>query len=284
MRSYAFVLVSLFSGFVSPSPAPIYPGYRLLWSDGFAGSAGQSPNTGLWNIITNVRTNNEVQDYTTSNQNLQISGGGTVQLVPRKSPSGQWTSARIESKAAFTPQPGRITMFEAAVRFGDHPQANKQGIWPAFWLLGDSIHHGTPWPQCGELDIMETVNGGPTGYGTVHCGTENRGPCNEPIGRGGTVALPDNGWHTWTLQIDRTNAAGGWRAEAIRWLKDGQAYFTLTGADIGDQGVWSTLAHSPLFMILNVAVGGNWPGPPNGATADSYGSMMEIEYAAVYAS
>lgn len=178
--------------------------------------------------------------------------------MPRKSRSGRWTSARIESKATFTPRPGKLTMFEAAIRFGDHPQEAKQGIWPAFWLLGDSIHHGTHWPLCGEIDILETINGAPTAYGTVHCGPhENGGPCHEPLGRGGTRPLLDYDWHTWTLQIDRT-APGGWRNEAIRWLCDGQVFYELRGHDIGDRAIWATLAHSPLFMILNVAVGGNW--------------------------
>jgi beta-glucanase (GH16 family) len=149
-------------------------------------------------------------------------------------------------------------VFEAVIRFGDNAQSNKQGIWPAFWLLGDSIRHGVPWPQCGEIDIMETVNGAPTAYGTVHCGVSQGGPCNEPIGRGGTVGLPDNGWHTWTLQIDLEAGRGNWQNEVIRWMKDGGVYHTLTGAQIGDQGIWNALTHSPLFMILNVAVGGNW--------------------------
>lgn len=205
-----------------------------------------------------MRTNNEAQTYTTSNQNLQLSGGDTVQLVPLKSPTGEWTSARIESKATFTPARGKLTQFEAAIRFGDSPAAQKQGVWPAFWLLGDAIHHGTPWPLCGELDIMETVNGLPTAYGTTHCGNGDQGgPCNEPIGRGATVALPDNGWHTWTLQIDRTNG-GDWRGEVIRWLVDGRVFHQMSGADVADEGIWATLAHSPMFVILNVAVGGNW--------------------------
>ncbi len=201
--------------------------------------------------------NNEVQDYTRSNQNIQISGGGTIQFVPRKVGLGQWTSGRIESKATFTPQAGKVTTVEAVIRFGDHPQHMKQGIWPAFWLLGDSIHHGTPWPQCGELDIMETINGSPTAYGTTHCGTPQGGPCNEPIGRPATVPLQDNGWHTWSIKIDRTNS-NNWRDEKIEWLLDGRVYSTLRGSDIGEEGVWGTLAHSPLFIILNVAVGGNW--------------------------
>ncbi|KAH6613576.1 concanavalin A-like lectin/glucanase domain-containing protein [Chaetomium sp. MPI-SDFR-AT-0129] len=268
---------------VSATPAPVYPGYKVVWSDTFGGKAGASPDKGRWNLITDVQTNGEVQTYTTSSQNLQLSGGDTVQLVPRKSKSGKWTSARIETKSTFTPSAGKITSFEAVIRFGDNGAGQKQGIWPAFWMLGDAVHHGTPWPLCGELDIMESVNGLPTAYGTTHCGKgEKGGPCNEPNGRGGSVGS-DNGWHTWTLQVDRTNG-GDWRGEVIRWLKDGQVYHSMSGADIGDQGIWATLAHSPLFIILNVAVGGSWPGAPNGNTVGSYGSMMEVEYVAVYKS
>ncbi|KAK0708511.1 glycoside hydrolase family 16 protein [Lasiosphaeris hirsuta] len=281
MRARTVALFSFFSSLASAGAVQCPPGFKTLWSDTFAGNAGDLPNGNLWQIVTGLKVNNEAQDYTNSNQNLQISGGGTVQFVPRKSASGRWTSGRIESKATFTPQAGKVTVMEATIRFGDHPQGNKQGIWPAFWMLGDAIHHGTPWPQCGELDIMETINGSPTGYGTVHCGSPNGGPCNEPVGRPTTVGLSDNGWHRWTIKIDRTNA-GNWRAETIQWLLDGRVYYTLSGADIGEEGIWGTLAHSPLFLILNVAVGGNWPGQPNGATADSWGSMMEVEYVAVY--
>jgi beta-glucanase (GH16 family) len=190
-----------------------------------------------------------------SAQNVQISGGGTVQLVPRKT-GGRWTSGRIEAKYTPTPQPGKVTMIEGVIRFGDNPQAQKQGIWPAFWMLGEAVRHGTPWPQCGELDIMETINGSPTAYGTIHCGTPQGGPCNEPIGRPVTVPLHDNGWHKWTVKIDRT--AGDWRSEKIQWLFDGNVFSTVSGADINDQGIWGTLAHSPMIIILNVAVGGNW--------------------------
>ncbi|KAL2162557.1 hypothetical protein VTH06DRAFT_7471 [Thermothelomyces fergusii] len=283
----ALVLLALCSSLACATPAPRYPGFKLLWSDSFPGAAGATPNQKKWNIITDVQTNDEVQDYSRSNRNLQISGGGTVQLVPFKSAKGTWTSARIESRRAFTPARDRLTTFEAAIRFGDTPAARKQGIWPAFWLLGDAVHHGTPWPRCGELDIMETVNGLPAAYGTAHCGAgELGGPCHEPLGRGAAVPLPDYGWHTWALQIDRTNAtaAGRWEDETIRWLVDGAVFHQIRGADIGDQAVWATLAHSPMFIILNVAVGGNWPGEPNSLTADGYGSMMEVEYVAVYTS
>ncbi|KAH8887835.1 concanavalin A-like lectin/glucanase [Thozetella sp. PMI_491] len=280
MRTYAATLLPLFSSLASAGPVAQYGGFSVLWSDTFGGDAGSPPDGSLWTIAQSVHTNNELEVYTTSNNNLQISGGNTIQFIPRKSPSGQWTSARIETKASFTPQQGKIMMVESSLRFGDNGQGNKQGIWPAFWMLGDSIHHGTPWPQCGELDIMETVNGVATGYGTAHCGTASGGVCNEPYGKGAAVGVPDNGFHTWTIKIDRTN--GDWRNEIITWLMDGQVYHTLTGNDVGDEGVWGTLAHSPLFILLNLAVGGDWPGSPNSATLDGYGSMMEVDYVSVY--
>ena len=143
---------------------------------------------------------------------------------------------------------------EASVSLGSN--ARKQGIWPAFWLMGDSVHHGTPWPQCGELDVFEQVNGAMTAYGTIHCGTNPGGACGEPNGKGGTVPLPDNGFHTWTARIDRTPA--DWTQETISWFLDGKVFHTVAGAEVGDQAVWSTIAHSPLFIIMNLAVGGDW--------------------------
>jgi hypothetical protein len=139
-----------------------------------------------------VHTNNEIQVYSTSNYNIQASGGDTLQFVPRKSSTGTWTSGRIESIASFTPSAGKIMKMESQIRFGTNAQANKQGIWPAFWMMGDSIRHGTGWPQCGELDVMETLNGVLTGYGTAHCGTAPGHPR--------WLWLHDGGWLRGCLQ------------------------------------------------------------------------------------
>ncbi|KAK4466310.1 concanavalin A-like lectin/glucanase domain-containing protein [Cladorrhinum samala] len=282
MHFNALTLISFLSSLASAGTVPQYSGLRALWSDDFNGNSGQPPNQGTWNIITNMgRVNNELQTYTGSNSNLQLSGGGTLQIIPRKS-GGAWTSGRIESKAAFTPQANKLTIFEGVMRLGDGPSGQKQGLWPAFWLLGESIHHGTPWPACGELDIMETINGQFTNYGTVHCGSFPGGACNEPIGRAQTFGVSVNDWHTYRLKVDRRAPGGNWQDETIQWEVDGQVFHTLRGSDIGEEGVWATLARSPMFMILNVAVGGDWPGAPNGATGDGYDSMLEAEYVAVY--
>ncbi|KAK1634664.1 family 16 glycosyl hydrolase [Colletotrichum phormii] len=262
--------------------SPNYSGLTRLWQDSFPGASGDPINTGNWNIITNLHVNNEIQEYATSRSNLQISGGGTVQIVPQKDGNGAWTSGRIESRYVFTPAAGRLTVAEAQIRFGDNAIANKKGIWPAFWILGDAIRNGVSWPRCGELDILETVNGQLTGYGTVHCDILPGGACNEPNGIGGNIGIPDQGWHTWRLQIDRRS--GNWQTETITWFRDGQQFHQISGARIGSEGIWNTLARAPLFFILNVAVGGNWPGNPDGSTIGGWGSMMETAYVAVYRS
>ncbi|KAI1338443.1 family 16 glycosyl hydrolase [Xylariaceae sp. FL0016] len=265
---------------VCAEAVPGYSGYSTVWTETFDGAAGASPNTGTWNIITGTSANNEWETYTGSSSNLQLSGGATVQIVPVKSSSGAWTSGRIESKYTFTPTAGARTMAEAKIRFGDNAIANKQGIWPAFWLLGNSIRTGTGWPACGELDIMETVNGLLTGYGTTHCDTYPGGVCNEPTGIGGSIAIPDQSWHTWRIVWDRR--ASTWTGETITWYMDGVQYQQITGSRINNQAVWNTLAADPLYFILNVAVGGDWPGAPNANTLGGYGSMMEVAYVSLY--
>jgi beta-glucanase (GH16 family) len=259
---------------------PKIEGMKEIWSDSFKGCAGCPPNSKTWNVGLDIHVNNEVQDYRDSNMNIQLSGGETVQLVPWKDDDGKWTSGRLETKESWTPQPGKKLQVQGELRVGAN--AAKQGVWPAMWLLGDAVRHGTPWPLCGELDIFEQVNGLMEGYGTVHCGTENGGPCDEPNGRTKTIPIPNNEFHTWGITIDRTSKS--WETESITWHMDGAPYHVLTGADLGDEQVWTTLAHAPYYMIINVAIGGNWPGPPTDDTEDGYGAMLEANYVAVYES
>ncbi|CAI4215468.1 unnamed protein product [Parascedosporium putredinis] len=220
-------------------------------SDDFNGAAGELPNDNNWELVTNVKVNNELQDYTTSNRNLQRSGGNTLQIVPWYE-GNRWTSGRVESKYEFTPTSGSVTMVEASIRFGDNPTVNKRGYWPAFWLLGAAIRNGVDWPRCGEIDILETVNGQLEGFGTVHCDIYPGAPATNP----------------W--------------AQTITWYRDEQQFHQISGAAIASEGIWKTLAQAPLFFILNVAVGGNLPGDPDSNTRDGYGSMMEVGYVAHY--
>lgn len=235
---------------------PIYNGYHLVWTDPFEGPRDISPNTKNWNIITgNPGDNGELEVYSSSTQNLRLSGEGTLEIIPLND-NGTWTSGRIESVYVFTPASGAMTRVEAPIRFGNNPISDKQGFWPAYWLLGNSIREGTSWPECGELDILEMIDGQLTGYGTAHCDVYPGGICNEPTGLGASIAVPNQDWHTWRMEWDRTT--GNWTTESIVWSMDGKAFHTLTGSDIGDEDVWSTLCHDPLYFILNMAVGGYW--------------------------
>ncbi|KAH7253675.1 concanavalin A-like lectin/glucanase domain-containing protein [Fusarium redolens] len=263
--------------------APGYSGFTRVWQDPFSGAAGTLPDTSRWNIIQGyLNVNAELEVYTSSSRNVQRSGGDTLQLVPWRDASALkgWTSGRVESKYVFTPQPGKVTRAEANLRFGSCSINNKQGIWPAFWMLGNILRNGGSWPSCGELDVMETVNGQLTGYGTAHCDVYPGGICNEGTGIGGTVGIPNQDWHTWRIEFNR--AKSSWRDETITWFLDGQQFHQISGARINNEGVWNTLCHSPMYFILNVAVGGTWPGYPNGNTCDGYGSMMEVGYVAHY--
>jgi len=239
--------------------APGYSGFNRIWQDPFSGASGTLPDTSRWNIIDGyLNVNAELEVYTSSTRNVQRSGGDTLQLVPWRDASALkgWTSGRVESKYVFTPQAGKVTRAEAQIRFGTCAVNNKAGIWPAFWMLGDILRRGGSWPSCGELDIMETVNGQLTGHGTVHCDVYPGGICNEGTGIGNTIGIPDQSWHNWRIEINR--AKGSWRDETITWFMDGRQYHQITGARINNERVWNTLAHSPLYFILNVAVGGTW--------------------------
>ncbi|KAH7030797.1 glycoside hydrolase family 16 protein [Microdochium trichocladiopsis] len=262
---------------------PSVNGLNLVWFDAFRGSAGSPPDLNTWTILDAVHVNNEVQDYTTANSNLQISGGESIQFVPRKDSSGAWTSGRIETKESWTPAPGKVMKLAASLLMGTNPREMKQGIWPAFWALGDAMRHGTEWPLAGEIDIFEQVSGHDQGWGTVHCGHMGGGPCNEPSGLQTSTVLPADGvFNEWAVTIDLTNP--DWRAQTLTWQLNGNTFKSLCGADLGDEATWATLAHSPLYLTLNVAVGGNWPGPPNEATLDGYGAMMEVHWVGVYSS
>ncbi|KAL8414571.1 hypothetical protein RB594_005700 [Gaeumannomyces avenae] len=283
MLHHTGFILSFLAGLACAGQAPNREaeGLKVIFEDRFPGAAGASPNAEAWTMIDGGRvTNNEYQTYKADNKNMQISGGGTLQIVPNKDASGKWTSGRLETKGSWEAPVGGMLQIEGAIRFGWNPKTSKRGIWPAFWAMGDSIHHGTPWPQCGELDIMEQLNGDPVAYATVHCGVVPGGPCNEMTGIQSTTPISDDGFHTWAVRIDRRNQ--DWRQQVITWTKDGRVFLTVTGGRINDQAVWSTLAHSPMFILMNVAVGGDWPGNPDDQTMGGYGSMMEVEYIAVY--
>ena len=284
-----FAAVALLPGLlVTATAPPSYPGFSLNWYDNFTGAAGAPPNANNWKTITGyLGQNSESEVYASSTKNLLLSGASSLQIVPLKDPSASgagagWTSGRIESIGAWIPTAGQKTRVEGRIRMGDGPAGSKQGIWPAFWLLGEAYRAGTRWPLCGELDILELRNGVATAFGTAHCGnTTNGGLCNEPSGLGATVTVNSPAsFHTWTITWDRTSS--DWTAQTIEWALDHTVYFTLTGARVRDAATWRTLTADAFNIVLNVAVGGDFPGAPNSATQGGAASMMEVQYVAVY--
>jgi beta-glucanase (GH16 family) len=251
------------------APAALGP---LVWADDFNGAAGTAPDGGKWvhDIGGSGWGNNELEYYTSSTSNASLDGNGHLAITARReNPAGYgcwygsctYTSARINTSGRFTQQYGHI---EASIKM---PRG--QGIWPAFWSLGDNIG-SVGWPNSGEMDIMETI-GSTTGtnHGSMHGPGYSGG---NPLT--GTYTLPNgqslaDAFHTYAID---------WAPNQVSFSVDGNVYETHTAADTnGNPWVFN----HPFFLILNVAVGGNWPGSPDGST--SFPQQMLIDYIHVYA-
>lgn len=244
----------------------------LTWSDEFNGAAGTAPDPAKWrhDIGGGGWGNNELQYYTNSTSNAAHDGNGNLVITARReNPAGygcwygscQYTSARLLTAGTFTQAYGR---FEARIKL---PRG--QGIWPAFWMLGDNFGQ-VGWPDSGEIDIMENIGREPS---TVH------GSLHGPGYSGGAAVTA-----SYTLPGGRALAddfhvfAVDWAPDAITWSIDGIVYSRKTPADLrGNRWVYD----HPFFMILNVAVGGNWPGSPDATS--TYPQQMLIDYVRVYA-
>ena len=225
--------------------------YQLLWSDEFDGS---SVNTGNWSFDTgNPGVNNEKEYYQSSN--ATVTGGNLVITARQQSVGGQsYTSARMSTSGKFSAQFGRI---EARIKL---PLV--QGLWPAFWMLGTNIG-SVGWPQCGEIDIMEHVNTNSTIYGTMHWNV------NGHVSYGGNTSTTAGDYHVYAVE---------WTPNAINWYVDNNLYVSGNIANnINNTGAF----HNPFFIILNMAVGGDFPG--NTINNGGLPASMFVDYVRVYA-
>lgn len=278
-------IVTLFCAAVSANTPPSYDGFRGKWSDHFNAAADAAPVSSKWNTIsTSAVFNNEWQTYTNKPANVRHTGEGRLQIMPQKDSSAVrgWTSGRIESKYTLTPTPGKITRVESQLRIGGAKQSQKQGIWPAFWMMGQSYRNGVLWPASGEIDIFENVNGDNICVGVIHCDKAPGGVCNEPIGLPGRTTIDTVSWVVWRVEFDLRQS--DWKKQAIVWYKNGNEFHRVTGATVNSQAVWKTLAAQPLYIIFNVAVGGDFPGPPNSQTIGGKTQVLELGYVAHYVS
>ncbi|MFD7309420.1 family 16 glycosylhydrolase [Promicromonospora sp. NPDC059942] len=235
----------------------------LTWSDEFDGAAGSAPNPASWNQETGGGGwgNNELQTYTSSRDNSALDGNGNLVITARQDGNGGYTSARLTTAGKVEPTYGRV---EARIKI---PRG--QGIWPAFWMLGGQIDSGVPWPSSGEIDIMENVGYEPhMVHGTIHGPGYSGG-----AGIGAAYTHPQG----WSFADDFHTFAVDRAPGRITWSVDGNVYQTRTTADTGgNQWVFD----QPFFMLLNVAVGGNWPGYPDGTT--QFPQQMVVDYVRVY--
>lgn len=238
----------------------VQPG-ELIWADEFEGEAGQAPDPSVWNHETGDHGwgNEELQNYTKSRDNSALDGDGNLVITALEEEDG-YTSARITTQDNITAEYGRV---EARIQV-----PTGQGIWPAFWMLGQEFPQ-TPWPDSGEIDIMEHIGSEPsTVHGTIHgpgySGGEGIGASYDHPEGG---AFPDD-FHVYAVE---------WSPEGITWFVDDVAHNTITPADVGDNE-W--VFDQPFFMILNVAVGGLWPGHPDRTT--EFPQQMVIDHVRIY--
>ncbi len=277
------------------APPPPPPGWTQVWSDDFTGSAGSPPSPENWIIDTGHNYpggppnwgTGEIQRYTADPGNVGLDGTGNLRITPLKSASGEWTSARIETRRSdFKAAEGGVLRIEARFQMPDVTGEAALGYWPAFWALGSPYRgHYQNWPSIGEFDVMENVNGIDAVWGVLHCGTNPGGPCDESNGIGAARACPgascQSGMHTYRFEWDRSVSP-----EQLRWYVDDQRYHTV-GEDRVGAAAWNGMtAHGGYFLLLNVAMGGAFPdgvaGRATPADATVPGRPMVVDYVAVW--
>jgi beta-glucanase (GH16 family) len=260
----------------SQSFTPNIPSGTLVWSDEFANSttSNAAPNPLVWtyDVGTNCCGNSELETYcawasTTgpcnpANPNAYVGAGGSLHIVAQKPSAGVYTSARLKSEGLFSFQYGRI---EAQIQIPE-----SQGMWPAFWLLGDNILID-PWPACGELDVMEHINGSNPeneGYdwvqGSIHGTNLNGGTQYHPTGFSATA------FHKYGMI---------WTKGQIQYYIDTPTNVYATFTPTTQTGTWP-FDQGPQFVLLNLAVGGTWPGSPDATTV--FPSQMLVDYVRIY--
>ncbi|MGD0705161.1 MAG: ricin-type beta-trefoil lectin domain protein, partial [Trebonia sp.] len=260
------------AGTAPPPPT----GWSTVFSDNFAGAAGSAPSSANWfyDIGTGYGTG-EVENTTNSTSNVYLDGNGDLVLKAIDN-GGTWTSGRIEStRDDFQAPAGGELEMTASI---EQPNpANGLGYWPAFWALGSPMRTGGGWPQSGELDMMEDVNGLNEASQTLHDSANSPGHA--------LIACPttgcQTGYNTYSVIINRTNTS----AETLEYVMDGVVESTITEASVGTTA-WQDAIDHGFFIIFDLAMGGNYPDGISGETtptsATTSGASMSVQYVAVY--
>ena len=267
---FALAILALSCGGGATLQPPPTTGFTLVWSDEFSGADGSSPDSSKWTYDMGGKGwgNNELECYTNRTQNAQIQGGNLVITALKENftcsdgVASNYTSARLKTQSLFSQSYGR---FEARIKI---PVG--QGMWPAFWMLGNNIT-SVSWPACGEIDIMENIGKEP---GTVHGSLHSSS----------TVARTSDATAAFSLPAGQNFAddfhlyAVEWEPGTVRFYVDSNLYATFTQSQWPAGGAW--IFDHPFFIILNVAVGGDWPGSPDSTTV--FPQQMLVDYVRVY--
>jgi beta-glucanase (GH16 family) len=264
------------SSVTSQTFTPNIPSGTLVWSDEFSNvtSANVQPNPLVWTYDTGNSGfgNSELENYcawgsnttpcSTANPNAYVGTDGYLHIVAEQPLAGVYTSARMKTLGLFSFQYGRI---EASMKLPE-----SQGMWPAFWLLGNNIAT-INWPACGELDVMEHIDGSNPeneGFdwvqGSIHGTGLSGGIQYHPSG------FSAAGWHTYGMI---------WTKGQIQYYVDNPSNVYATYTSSAMAGTWPFDA-GPQFLLLNLAVGGSWPGSPDATTV--FPSEVLVDYVRLY--
>ena len=271
-------IISMAINCFSQNPAtPPTSDWTMVWSDEFSGPNGSPIDRTKWIAETGGKGwgNHELEYYTDHSENASLQDGNLVIRALQEKyigPDGverNYTSARLKTFGKFSQTYGR---FEARIKIPDG-----QGIWPAFWMLGDDIDR-VGWPVCGEIDIMENIGKEPAIiHGSIHgpgyVGTTGleapytlSGPLSGPLS--GQRRFADD-FHIFAIE---------WDPESVSFYVDKDVYVRRTRGDL--KPGWKWVFDKPFFLILNLAVGGDWPGSPDSTTV--FPQSMLVDYVRVY--
>jgi beta-glucanase (GH16 family) len=245
----ACFLLLLLIGCVNDKEEP----WNLVWSDEF--DIPGLPDTANWNYEVGYIANNELQYYTPGRLENCVVSNGNLLIIGREEPWNwaKYTSARLNTDGKHSWTYGK---FDASIRL---PEG--QGMWPAFWMLGQNIHT-EGWPECGEIDIMEHINNEDILYGTLHWHNDKH------VMNGDKTPCDVTKYHNYSVEWDR---------DSIKWFLDGKKYHQVA---ISDSANSTSEFHKPFYIIFNLAIGGDWPKNPDETT--QFPDTMFVDYVRVY--
>ena len=249
-------------------------GWTRVWSDEFNGVRGAHVDSTKWRPDSADGCqvgicgwgNQEKQFYSRARDNVALDGRGHLMLVARRASPGlecyygpcRYTSAKITTRGKLDVAPGLVT---ARIKL---PPG--QGLWPAFWMLGAS-YPTTPWPQCGELDVMENHGSQPATTSSAVHGPGYSG--KTPFVHAAKLPRFSDGFHTFGV---------AWDSLRVRFFVDDRLHYTIERRDVERLGTW--VFDQPFFVILNLAVGGTFDGDP---TSDAIlPATMLVDYVRVF--